>query len=191
MEKNILVISGPTGVGESTITNEIIKRYPIFKRLVAATTRKPRLNEKEGIDYYFMDNEQFKKEIKNGNIPEYQDTRENNNYYGSYKVDLDKKINAGYKIIANPDIVGTRYFKKHHNSTSIFILPDSLENLKIRHLHRDPHQSEEELKDRLDYAQYEIENEAKHYDFKVINKQNKLEKTLIEIEKILKKEGYL
>ncbi len=67
-EKRVLVIAGPTGVGESTITHEIIKRYPIFKRLVTATTRNPRLNEKHGKDYYFFSKDKFKDEIKNNNI---------------------------------------------------------------------------------------------------------------------------
>ena len=57
--KTVLVIGGPSGVGESTITKKIIERFPIFKRLVTATTRKPRLGEKNRVDYYFFSKNKF------------------------------------------------------------------------------------------------------------------------------------
>jgi len=78
-----LVIAGPTGSGESTITRELINRYPIFVRLVTATTRPPRLNEKDGEDYYFFSEEEFKKEVTKGNIIEHTFVTGRAVYYGT------------------------------------------------------------------------------------------------------------
>lgn len=190
MKKQILVISGTTGSGESTVTNEIIARHPNFVRLVTATSRPKRLKEKNGVDYYFFTEKKFKNEIKKGNIIEYQNIR-NGVYYGSYKPDLDKKLASGKIVIINPDLVGKRYYKKHYKATSIFIKPESINTIKIRLLSREPNMSKEELAKRLAYAKYELEKEAPFYDYKVINKQNKLSDAIVKVEKILKKEGYI
>ena len=189
-EKKILVIGGPTGVGESTITNKIIKKYPIFTRLVTATTREPRLNEKNGIDYYFFSKNKFLNEVRAGNIIEHTYIKERDVYYGSYKPDLNKKISQGYNIIVNPDAVGAKYYKKHYDAATIFIMPDSMENLRKRQLARNPKIFPAELKKRLDYAKYEIKNEAEFYNFSVINKQGKLKEAIAEVKIIIKKEGY-
>jgi len=188
--KKILIIGGPTGVGESTITREITKRYPIFKRSVTATTRKPRLNEKNKIDYYFFIEKKFKDEIKKGNILEYTYIKSRNVYYGSYGPDLKKKMQKGFNIIINPDLIGAKYYQKHYNAATIFILPKSIKNLKKRIIARDPSISEKELKERLNHAKEEMKNEASFFDYHVINEQNKLKKAVEEIADIIKKEGY-
>ena len=189
-QKKVLVIAGPTGVGESAITNKIIKQYPIFKRLITATTRKPRLKEKNQVDYYFFTKSQFQQEIKNGNIPEYTYVKNRDVYYGSYKPNLDKKIKQNFNVIMNPDIIGAKYYKKHFGATTIFITPDSIENLKKRHLARNPSLSKNELKKRMDCAKYEIKNESSFYDYIVKNKQGKLKDAVDEVKKIIKKENY-
>jgi len=189
-DKNVLIISGPTGVGENAIFEELKKRYPNFVRLVTATTRKPRLDEKDKVAYYFMNNDEFKKEIEKGNIPEYQNSRDKEVFYGTYLPELREKIAQGQIVVAMTDIAGSRYFKESHNATTIFILPDSMENLRKRHLNRDPDVKEEDLEKRLAYARREMDEEADFYDFKVVNKQDKLNEAVDEIIEILKKEGY-
>jgi len=188
-QKRILVIAGPTGVGESTVTKKIINKYPKFKRLVTATTRQSRYKEKNKVDYYFFTEEKFKKEIEKGNIIEYQNTRDNI-YYGSYKPDLEKKLNKGFNIIINPDIVGAKYYKKNYNATTIFLMPDSMENLKKRHYKRNPNITSNDLKKRLAYAKKEIEKESSCYDYKIINAQGKINETINQLIAIIKKENY-
>lgn len=189
--KKALVIGGPTGVGESTITKRIIKAYPkIFVRLVTATTRKPRLNEKQGIDYYFFSEKQFKEEIKKGNILEWQNTRKGI-YYGTYKPELEKQFKKGLTVIINQDIVGAKFFKKNYNATTIFIMPESIESLRKRQLDRNPDMSPNKLKERLDYACYEIKNESDFYDYCILNLYGKMDKTMQEVISVLKKEGYI
>lgn len=190
MDKKVLIIAGPTGSGESTITKEIIKRFPIFTRLVSATTRLPRLNEQDKVDYYFFSEEDFKKKVTKGEIIEYSFVPGRAVYYGTYKPDLDKKLQLGKNIIVNPDVVGARYYKKNHNATTIFIKTLSIDDLKQRLIKRDPQISEEELDERLKAANYELENEENFYDYVVINREGHLEETVAEVITILKKEGY-
>lgn len=190
IEKRILIISGPTGVGESTITKKIIKRHPVFQRLVTATSRKPRLQEKNGVDYYYFTKKRFEDEIKKGNILEYTYIKNRDVYYGSYKPDLEKKLKKGFSIIANHDLVGAKFYKKNYNATTIFIAPGSMKDIKSRILGREPQIDKEELKKRLKNAEAEIKKESPFYDYVVKNEQNKLEKTIKTVEKIIKKEGY-
>ena len=189
--KRALVIGGPTGVGESTITKHIIKSYPkIFVRLITATTRKPRPNEKHGVDYYFFSEKQFKDEIKKGNILEWQNTRQGV-YYGTYKPELEKQLKKGLSVIINPDIVGAKFFKDNYDATTIFVIPESINSLKQRILKRNPNISPENLKKRLDYAKYEQKNESDFYDYKILNSYGKMNEAINKIIGVLKNEGYL
>lgn len=190
MPKKILVIAGPTGSGESTITKELIKRYPIFVRLVSATTRLPRLNEKDKVDYYFFTEDDFKKKVTRGEIIEYSFVPGRSVYYGTYKPDLEKKLELGNSIIVNPDVVGARYYKKNFDATTIFIKTESVDILKDRLVKRDPSISKEELERRLEAAKYELENEESFYDYVLVNKDGDLEGVIEKVFEILKKEGY-
>ena len=189
-EKRVLIIAGPTGSGESTITKEIMKRFPVFTRLVTATTRKPRLKEQHGIDYYFFTSEEFKKELTKGNILEHTFVPGRDVYYGTYKLDLEKKLEEGKNIIVNPDVVGAKYYKEHYDATTIFVKTESIDVLRDRFVSRDPDISEEEIELRLKAAAYEIEHEEKFYDHIVLNKDGALEQAVDEVEAILKEEGY-
>ena len=111
--KQVLIISGPTGSGESTITNAIIKRYPNFARLVTATSRQPRLKEKHGRDYYFFSKDKFLSEVEKGNIIEYTYIKNRDNYYGTYRPDLDEKLVKGLTVIGNVDGVGVIITKEN------------------------------------------------------------------------------
>lgn len=190
MSKNVLIIAGPTGSGESTLTKALIKKYQNMTRLVTATTRKPRLNEKHAEDYYFFSEDEFKREMTKGNILEHTFVPGRAVYYGTYKPDLDKRIAQGQTIIVNPDVVGARYYKDEYNATTIFIKTISLDVLKDRLVSRDSSISEEELHQRLEAAQYELDNEESFYDYVVINEDGKLEEAIAHIDGILEKEGY-
>lgn len=190
MTKRILIISGPTGSGESTVTNLLIKKYPVFKRLITATTRKPRLKEKNKKDYFFFTNKQFKQEIAKGNILEYTYIKNRDVYYGTYKPDLEKKLKQGYNLVANTDYKGTIFYKKNYQAVGIFLKAESLEAIKKRLLFREPNMDKVELKKRLDNAVKEIKKEQKYYKYTVINRQGQLNKTLENIVNILKKEEY-
>lgn len=185
-----MVIGGPTGSGETTITNEIIKQFPVFTRLVTATSRKPRNGEKNKIDYYFLSKEEFEKQIRVGNILEHTYVKNRDTYYGAYKPDLDEKITRGLNIIANVDIIGAKYYKETYNATTLFIKPESVEELKNRLLNRDKNISPEELAKRIKNAEKEIEEEMPFYDYIIVNANGKLEEAVEKTIDILKKENY-
>lgn len=189
MNNKILILSGPTGSGESTLTKELSLKFPKFKRLITATSRNIRSGEIPGEDYYFFTKEEFLKEIEKGNIIEYTYIENRDTYYGSYKPDLEKKLLEGY-VIVNVDHVGVQYYKKNYGAIAIFIRPDSIESIKTRLKKRNPEMTDEEIALRLDNAKSEIKNEEHFYDFKIINRDNCLNEALTELENILKSNGF-
>lgn len=188
--KQVVIISGPTGSGESTITNAIIKQYPNFARLVTATSRQPRLKEKHGRDYYFFSKDKFLSEVEKGNIIEYTYIKNRDSYYGTYKLDLDEKLNKGLTVIVNVDGVGVDYYKRKYKAVAIFIKPGSIEELRGRLKGRDPSITDAELNKRLENAKAEMVNEEKYYDYVVYNENGKLEEAVSEVGGILQREGY-
>ncbi len=191
MARDVVVIAGPTGSGETTITNEIVSLFPTrIRRLVTATTRPPRSGEKNGLDYYFFSKEEFEEEKAAGNIPESTYIENRDTYYGTYAPDLERKIREGYIVVINPDIVGARYYKEKYNAACIFIAPESIDSLEHRIRERNPELSNEEIAKRRANAEAEIKNEQSFYDYTVVNADGKLKQAVDEIVAILKKEGY-
>lgn len=190
--KKVLVIAGPTGSGESTITNKLIEQFPkSFRRLVTATTRAPRGGEKNGIDYYFFSKEEFHDRKIQGDMLETTYVTNRDIHYGTFAPDLAEKLEAGFIVIVNPDIVGARFYKEHYNATTIFIAPRDLETLSNRLKSRNPDIPPEELASRLENAKNEMENERSFYDHAVINEDGKLDEAVAEVTSMLRSEGYV
>lgn len=189
--KQIVVIAGPSGSGESTVTNEIVRRFPDrVNRLVTATTRPPRVGEKNGVDYYFFTEEEFTRLKEQGDILESTYIPNRNTYYGSYALDLQEKIDSGDIVIVNPDIVGARYYKKNFNATTIFIVPENIDALERRIRERNPELPDSEIAQRRVNAEAEIVDEQSFYDYSVKNSDGKLEDTVRDVLDIMRKEGY-
>ncbi len=191
--KQLLVIAGPTAVGESTFTNELVQSFDYFTKAVSATTRPPRLNEKHGVDYYFFDKEKFFEEVENGNILEWTHVKNRDAYYGSYKPDIEEKINKGLVVIVNTDAKGAKFFKEKFGATTIFIKPKSLEVIEDRLRRRDPSITDEEVQKRLKSAEEEIREAETSgvYDYVVWNTDHEFAHTFDGLLEILRKEGYI
>ncbi len=188
--KQVLVIAGPTGSGESTFTNELVESYEYFVKLTSATTRQPRLNEEHGKEYYFFDKVKFFELVERGDILEHTHVANRDAYYGAYKPDLEEKLRKGFVVVANTDAHGARFFKEAYGATTIFIKPKSLEVIEDRLRRRDPSISNEEVEKRLKSAEREIEDARGVYDHVVWNTDGEFANTLIDVIEILKKEGY-
>lgn len=181
----VIVIGGPSGSGESTITQAILAHFPNFTRLVTATTRPIRDGEKDGVDYYFFSKERFQRELFAGNILEHTYIKNRDTYYGSYKPDLEKRLSKGKIVIVNPDLVGAKFYKENYGALTLFIVPDSIENLRKRVRNRSRDISEEELDRRMENAQHEIDYERPYYDYTVENTEGKLDEAIAQVKAII------
>jgi guanylate kinase len=167
MEEGLLVvISGPSGAGKGTICMQLLMEMSFLKVSVSATTRKPREGEKDGIDYFFIEEEEFLKRVKNNEFLEY--AKVYGNYYGTPKEEVFKQLKAGKDIILEIDIQGALQVKKNYPmGVFIFILPPSLTELKnwMEGWGRD---SYDVILRRMESAYDEL-NYAFQYDYVVVN----------------------
>ena len=179
-DKNIMVIlSSPSGVGKTTIT-KIQQKYNTFKISVSHTTRKPRLNEVEGVDYFFVSIDKFKEMISKKKFYEHAEIF--GNYYGTSRDMVDKTLKKN-DIIFDIDWQGTKQLSsfKNLNLIKIFLITSNKADLKNRLTKRNQ-DSPEQLEKRLKA----FDSDVKHwrdYDYVVINKN--LDNCFKQIEKII------
>ena len=163
----LIIISGPSGVGKSTIRNNIVKERTNYWYSVSMTTRLPRNNEIDGKDYYFVSKNEFEKNIKNNNFLEYVEVYKDI-YYGTPKDKVINKLNLGYNVILEIDVIGGLKVKKiYPDSLLIFIAPPSIKELEKRLSLRDT-DTKESIKERINKANYEL-TYKKYYDYVIIN----------------------
>ena len=172
----LVIISGPSGVGKSTIRQQVLETISDAWYSVSMTTRPKRENEQEGIDYYFISKEQFLENIKNDNFIEYEEVY-NGDLYGTPKDAVFNKINAGISVFLEIDVIGALMVKeKYPDTLMIFIMPPSMEELERRLVHRYT-DTQEKIKERLEKAKKEITYKDR-YDKVIIN--DTVEKTVQE-----------
>ena len=176
----IVILSSPSGAGKTTITKKIQQKYQSFKISVSHTTRKPRSNEVDGIDYYFISHEKFKKFIKEGQFYEYAKIFDN--YYGTHRESVDNTIKKN-DIIFDIDWQGTKQLSqfKELNLIKIYLLPPNKNELKKRLIKRNQ-DSLIEVERRFEA----FDDDIKHwhdYDYVLINEN--LENCYKQIENII------
>lgn len=182
----VIVIAGPTGSGETSVSREVAKKLPNTEMTITATSRKPRPGEKHGKDYYFIPKEEFKKKIKQGYFLEYIKIMNRDMYYGTIRKDIEKKLDKGINVIANLEWQGAKIMKQtYKNTLTVFLKPDKISRIKKRLINRDPNISKEEFEKRLQNAKDELK-EAKYYNYVVINYEGKMNQTVRKIIKIIK-----
>jgi len=183
----IIVIAGPTGAGENSVSKILLKKLPKTVRRVSATSRPPRPGEINHYDYHFISKTKFKKKLKEGKFLEYTKVKNRDDYYGTYKSEIGDRLERGFNIIAITDLVGMKFFKKRFaNTITIFLKLDKVSRIKKRLISRDPTISKKELQKRLANAKAELK-EGKFYDHVVINYEGKLKNTADRVIKIIKK----
>ncbi len=172
--------SAPSGTGKTTIIKRLLEKYENLAVSVSATTRARRKGEVDGVDYYFLDKEQFEQYIRDDKFLEYETVH--SDYYGTLKHTVQQLLNAGKTVLFDIDVNGALSIKKIHPQTVlIFIKPPSIEIL-IDRLRKRKSETEETLKKRLQRIDYEY-GKAELFDYIVIN--DELEKTIGEVEAII------
>ena len=179
-ERLLVILSSPSGVGKTTLTKKIQQKYNNFKISVSHTTRKPRSNEVDGVDYHFISIDRFKKLITENSFYEYAKIYEN--YYGTLKENVDKTLNEN-DILFDIDWQGTKQLSKFKelNLVKIYLITHNKEELKKRLLKRDKNTSDD-INKRFDSFDEDIKH-WKDYDYILINKN--LEVCFRQIENII------
>lgn len=164
----LVVVSGPSGVGKNTVLNQLLAKKEDLFYSISATTRAPRNNEVDGMNYFFKTKEEFIAGIDDNRFLEWAEIY--GQYYGTPRDEVDKKLNAGYHVVLDIDIQGAAQIRRNlSEAVLIFLLPPSLEELKQRLVRRQS-ENAESLKKRLDYVREEMAA-AVNYDYLVVNDQ--------------------
>ena len=179
---NLFIISAPSGAGKTTICRAVLDRIPDMLYSISYTTRKPRKGEQNGIDYYFITKDDFKNRIKNAKWAEWAEVY--GNYYGTSSEFIDTSLASGRDILLDIDFQGTlQILDRYHSSITIFIMPPSLDILKLRLESRGTDSKHIILK-RINAAEKEIKNKD-FYRHVIIN--DKLSDALDDLISIIEK----
>jgi len=179
-ENVMIILSSPSGVGKTTITKKLQQKYKNLKISVSHTTRAPRSNEVDGVDYNFVSKKKFEELISKNEFYEYAKIFEN--YYGTLKKNVDKELKKN-DVIFDIDWQGTKQLSKFKNLNIIklFLITDSKTELKKRLLNRNQN-TKEEVEKRFNSFDEDVKN-WNDYDYIVINKN--LEVCFNQIENII------
>lgn len=179
----LFVFAAPSGAGKTTIVRDVLKNYPEFIFSVSATTRKKRDCENEGIDYFFLNEDEFLSKVKNNDFIEWEKFYDY--YYGTLKKFVIDKIDSNKNVVLEVDVKGAVNIKKQYpDSVLIFIAPPSKEILVQRLIDRNT-ETDEDLKKRIERSEMEM-NFMGEFDFVVVN--DELEKAKKEVKNIIEKE---
>ena len=183
MDTNKLIIfTAPSGAGKTTIVRHLLKTRRDVSFSISACTRPPRHQEVNGLDYYFLSIEEFKRKVMQGDFVEYEEVYENQ-FYGTLRSEIDRLWSEGKHVLFDIDVKGALSIKRAFGSQalSIFVKPPSFETLKQRLINRRT-EDEASLRKRIQRVKEEMTYE-RHFDVTLVN--NDLEIALKEAEQVV------
>ena len=166
----LLIFSAPSGSGKSTIVQWLMKEHPELNLSfsISCTSRPPRGTEQDGVEYFFLTPEEFKKKIENDEFLEYEEVYENR-FYGTLKQQVERQREAGQNVVFDVDVKGGVNIKKFYGdeALSLFIQPPSVEELRRRLVGRAT-DTADAIEQRLAKAEYEL-TFAPQFDHVIVN----------------------
>lgn len=168
MSKKVVIFSAPSGSGKSTIVRHILELHPEMEFSVSATSRPPRGQEKDGVDYFFIPADEFRSRIEAGQFVEFEEVYQDR-FYGTLKSEVERIWAAGHVIIFDVDVKGGVNLKKYFGDAalSVFIKAPSVEVLRERLILRGT-DSPEAIEERVAKAAEELTYEDK-FDYVLVN----------------------
>jgi len=182
-KNKIIIITAPSGAGKTSITHYLLKKFPQLAFSVSAATRERRVHEKDGVDYYFLSQEDFNHKIQHNEFVEWEMVYEGKSY-GTLKSELQRIWDNNQVPVLDIDVKGAIHVQQQYPDTvlSIFVEPPSVDELKRRLSSRGT-ETEESLQARVNKASYEIS--FKHHFHKIILNDN-LDKACLRAEEVIK-----
>lgn len=180
--KKLIIFTAPSGAGKTTIVRHLLKTRKDIAFSISACTRSPRYGEVNGMDYYFISADEFKRKVANGDFVEYQEVYDNQ-FYGTLKSEIERLWGLGKHVFFDIDVKGAVAIKKQYGdqALAVFVKPPSFEILKQRLISRKT-EDEASLKKRINRVKEEMTYE-RHFDITLVN--NDLEQALSEAEQIV------
>ncbi|PLX45311.1 MAG: guanylate kinase [Desulfobacteraceae bacterium] len=179
---NLFIISAPSGAGKTTLAKAVLQQFRDMLYSISYTTRKPRAEEQDGVDYHFVSKQDFKKGIKKSRWAEWAEVY--GNYYGTSAEFIEKSLSSGCDILLDIDVQGTlQILKCYPDCVTIFILPPSMTALRKR-LEMRGSDSKAVIERRLVNARTEMA-QKKMYRHIIVNE--KLSEAIEELSAIFKK----
>ena len=152
----LVIFSAPSGSGKTTIVRELLKRFSCFEFSISATSRKPRGEERDGVDYYFLTAEEFRARVERDEFVEWEEVYAGT-CYGTLRSEMERIWSKGNIILFDVDVIGGINLKRlfGNDACSLFIMPPSIEELE-RRLRGRGTDAEEVIQKRVDKAEFEL-----------------------------------
>ena len=177
----VFVITGPSGVGKGTLIRTLLGRVPELELSVSATTRRPRLGETHGVDYHFLDDEEFDRRVREGEFVEH--ATYSGRRYGTLRSDLEQRLARGAPVVLEIEVQGARQIAETMpEAVRIFIAPPSEEALRARLIGRGT-DSAEDVEKRLATAREELRAQK---EFPHVVRNDRLEDAVVALEEVVR-----
>jgi guanylate kinase len=183
----LFVVSGPSGAGKDTLVEALKARHARLLYSISSTTREPRPGERDAVDYFFLDREEFVHRRFNDGFLEWREY--NGHLYGTPRSFIDESLRAGFDVIMKPEVNGALAIKERYpGAVLVFLAPDKFSHLRSR-LEARRTETNEQIAERMEIAHVEM-TFVRSFDYLVINEQAQPEVAVEDLEAIIRAERF-